>query len=103
MKGVVVVLGFFFLWGPLKKFYYIMKFRARYARCFTRCSNTASGLACNDAQTNKRKQIKKTECLLTQFGANNNLHLGDTNPGRNITIIAIVLSYQQTPRLQLTT
>ena len=34
--------------------------------------------------------MKNTGYLLTQFGANSNLRLGDTNPGRNITIIVLV-------------
>jgi hypothetical protein len=41
--------------------------------------------------------------LLTQFGAQQLPTLGDTNPGRKFTIAVLVISSQQTPRLQLIT
>jgi len=38
--------------------------------------------------------------LLTQFGTTH-IHLGATKPGRKSTSVVLILSYQQTPRLQI--
>jgi len=48
----------------------------------------------------KDKKVKGTVGLLTQFGPTH-LHLGATNPGRKFTSVVLILSSQQTPRLQL--
>jgi len=65
-----------------------------------RCFNIELAENKQNKENIKDRKVKGTVGLLTQFSATH-LHLGATKQGMKSTSVVLILSYQQTPRLQL--
>jgi len=80
--------------------FYMMFQRQTQTECRVRCFNIELPENKQHRENIKDKKVKGTIGLFTQFGATH-LHLGATKSGRKSTNVVLILSSQQTPRLQL--